>query len=482
MYQKNLKGWFKHVDFILLDEICLQVAFVISYIIRHGTVNLYDNLLYRNMALFLVFMDFAVLLVFETMKNVLKRGYYRELRITIKQVIFVELLSIAYLFTTQRGDTYSRVVLYMTGVLYLLISYGVRLFWKAHLKKSIKSSDLRYLLLVTDSCDAVPTIKNLKENNYEHFSVAGIVLTDCDRTGEMIDGVEVVAAAETAVSYICQGKIDEILLIPGKKGIMNELTDQLIETGVTIHISLEKIANPVGEKKLVQHVAGQAVLTTSMNYVTVQEAFLKRVLDICGGLVGCIATGILSLIIGPAIKRESPGPIFFTQERIGKNGRKFKMYKFRSMYTDAEERKQELMEQNRIKDGMMFKLDFDPRVIGNKILPDGTKKTGIGQFIRNTSLDEFPQFLNVLKGEMSLCGTRPPTLEEWDQYSPRHRARMSVKPGITGLWQISGRSDITDFDKVVALDTEYIENWSFGLDLKILAKTVSVVLRKDGAA
>lgn len=127
---------------------------------------------------------------------------------------------------------------------------------------------------------------------------------------------------------------------------------------------------------------------------------------------------------------------------------------------DAEERKKELMAQNKVSDGMMFKMDFDPRIIGNKILPDGTKKTGIGQFIRKTSIDELPQFWNILKGDMSLVGTRPPTLDEWEKYEPHHRARMSFRPGLTGLWQVSGRSNITDFEEVVKLDTQYINEWS----------------------
>lgn len=143
--------------------------------------------------------------------------------------------------------------------------------------------------------------------------------------------------------------------------------------------------------------------------------------------------------------------------------------------------KKRLMSQNKISDGMMFKLDFDPRIIGNKVLPDGRKKTGIGQFIRKTSLDEFPQFFNVLMGDMSLVGTRPPTLDEWEQYKPHHRARMAFRPGLTGMWQVSGRSNITDFEEVVKLDTEYINEWSLRLDLKILWKTVVGVFRNDGA-
>lgn len=190
---------------------------------------------------------------------------------------------------------------------------------------------------------------------------------------------------------------------------------------------------------------------------------LKRLMDIVGGLVGCISTGIICIFVRSAIYIASPGPIFFAQERVGK---KFKMYKFRSMYMDAEERKAKLMKDNKLGDGKMFKLDFDPRVIGNKILSDGTHKTGIGDFIRRTSLDEFPQFFNVLRGDMSIIGTRPPLISETNLYEFRHRARLAIKPGITGMWQVSGRSDITDFEEVVRLDKEYITNWNIGLDIK----------------
>ena len=148
---------------------------------------------------------------------------------------------------------------------------------------------------------------------------------------------------------------------------------------------------------------------------------------------------------------------------------------------DAEARKAELMKENRMGDSKMFKLDFDPRVIGNKILPDGTHKTGIGNFIRSTSLDEFPQFFNVLKGDMSIVGTRPPLIGEVSEYELHHRARLAIKPGITGMWQVSGRSDITDFEEVVKLDTQYISEWSIGLDIKILFKTLLVVFKKEGS-
>ena len=254
-----------------------------------------------------------------------------------------------------------------------------------------------------------------------------------------------------------------------------------MEMGVTVHVDLDTMTQNLGKTQMIERIGNYTVLTGSINCATGKQAFTKRAIDILGGLVGCIFTGIIFIFVAPAIYISSPGPIFFSQVRIGKNGKKFKMYKFRSMYMDAEERKKELMVQNRVSDGKMFKLDFDPRVIGNKILPDGTKKTGIGNFIRVTSLDEFPQFFNVLKGDMSLVGTRPPTEDEWETYDLHHRARLAMKPGITGMWQVSGRSRITDFEEVVKLDTKYIREWSMGLDFEILFKTVLAVLKREGS-
>ena len=204
---------------------------------------------------------------------------------------------------------------------------------------------------------------------------------------------------------------------------------------------------------------------------------MKRVMDILGAIVGLVFCFFFVITIGPIIFISSPGPIFFSQVRIGKNGKRFKLYKFRSMYMDAEKKKKELMEKNEMQ-GLMFKMKDDPRIIGSG--PDGTRH-GIGWFIRKTSIDEFPQFWNVMKGDMSLVGTRPPTEDEWKQYEAHHRARLAVKPGITGLWQISGRSDIKDFEEVVALDLQYMKEWSIGRDIEILWKTVVAVLTMRGS-
>lgn len=312
------------------------------------------------------------------------------------------------------------------------------------------------------------------------FDLAGLVLSDRDAQGETLNGIPVVANLSDAAEYICREWVDEVFIEADAIKAAEKLVAQCQEMGVVVHEQL-MLESGVSQKQLVEHIGDYTVLTSTVNYATPFQALVKRLMDIVGGLIGCVLAGIIILIVGPQIKKASPGPIIYSQERIGQNGRRFKFYKIRSMYLDADERKKDLMKENRVSDGLMFKLDFDPRIIGNEILPDGTKKTGIGAFIRNTSLDEFPQFFNVLKGDMSLVGTRPPTVDEWDKYELHHRARMAMKPGITGMWQVSGRSDITDFEQIVKLDTQYICNWSIGLDLKILCQTVSAVLKHKGA-
>lgn len=483
MYKKGLKGWLKHVDFILLDMICLQVAFFLAYIFRLDSGNPYEVDIYRNMALFIEITDIIVIFLFDTFKNVLKRGYYLEFAETVKHVVLVGLLSALFLFAVKQGASYSRIVFFVMLANYAVLAYVIRILWKLHIRKNMSKTGNRSLLIISDKNTIQSAVQSVKNYNFEMFTISGVAVIDADMTGEQIDGIPVVSNLECMTEYVCKSWVDEVLIVSsGEATPLTELAEQLLESGVTVHQSLMQLGDDtVSKRQIVERLGGYTVLTTSINTISYKEAFYKRLLDIVGGFIGCIFTGILFLFVAPAIYISSPGPIFFAQERVGRNGRRFKVYKFRSMYLDAEERKKELMERNRVSDGLMFKMEFDPRIIGNKELPNGKRKTGIGQFIRNTSIDEFPQFFNVLRGDMSLVGTRPPTVDEWEKYQLHHRARLAIKPGITGLWQVSGRSSITDFEEVVKLDTQYIGNWSIGMDLKILFKTVKVVIKGEGS-
>ena len=281
-----------------------------------------------------------------------------------------------------------------------------------------------------------------------------------------------------AADYVCRQWVDEVLInLPPGTPICADLIRQFMEMGVTVHFKLVDARDMLTRKQFMERLGNYTVLTTSLGLYSARQQAMKRLLDILGGLTGCVITLALLLFVGPCIYIKSPGPVFFSQIRVGRNGKKFKIYKFRSMYLDAEERKKELLESNRVSSGMMFKLEWDPRIIGSEKGPG----RGIGNFIRKYSIDEFPQFFNVLKGEMSLVGTRPPTVDEWEKYDLHHRARLAVKPGLTGMWQVSGRSKITDFEQVVSLDKQYRTEWNFALDIKILLKTVLVVLGKEGS-
>ena len=263
--------------------------------------------------------------------------------------------------------------------------------------------------------------------------------------------------------------MDEVFIhLPDySKSTIEELIVKFESMGITVHVNIDYFNNVMAHKTT-ELFAGFTVLSYEASVFDYRRLFIKRIIDIIGSLVGLAITLVLTPFIALAIKLDSPGPVFFAQKRVGKNGRYFKLYKFRSMYIDAEARKKELMAQNEM-DGPMFKVEHDPRI------------TKIGAFLRKTSLDELPQFYNILIGNMSLVGTRPPTIDEFKQYDLYYRRRLSIKPGLTGLWQVSGRSDITDFKEVVKLDLEYIDNWSLSSDIRILLMTVWVVIMKKGA-
>ena len=481
MYRRDAKSWLKHIDFMILDLLVLQIAFVLSYTIRHGWHNPYNIPVYANMSVFLVLSDLIIIFFTEPFRNILKRGYYREMEAIVQQTVFLELSAVFFLFAQQAGEQYSRISMVLMAVLYAAISYVVRILWKLFLKKTRRQGS-RSLLIVCTQETVIRTIKNINDANYGLYRISGLVMMDPGFVGMEIGGIPVVAEAADAPAYAQINWVDEVFVnLPETMETPHDMMDAFVEMGVTVHLNLSQVVKMPGRVQIVEKVGNYTVLTSSMNYATTKQAVLKRTMDIAGGLVGCLICAVLFVFVAPALYISSPGPIFFTQERIGKNGKHFKMYKFRSMYMDAEERKKELLAQNKMNGSLMFKLDFDPRIIGNRILPDGTRKTGIGQFIRSTSIDEFPQFFNVLKGDMSLVGTRPPLISEFEAYQQHHRARMSVKPGITGMWQVSGRSEITDFEEVVRLDTQYINEWSIGLDIKILLKTVIAVLARKGS-
>ena len=471
MHKKENNSWLKHIDFVILDILCLQLAFILAYEIRVAKGIPYLNPLYENMAFVLMIFQLLVSFLGESFSGVLRRGFLIEMKCMIEHEICVMLLAVLYLFMSQQGVMYSRGAFTIMCTLYFFIAYAARIGWKKVIRsRKFAEGEKRSILIITTDAEAANVVKALRGDSYGTYHLAGVALLDKNKTGSMIQRVPVVAGADDVTAYIHKNWVDEVFFaLPEHVDIPKKIMKDCNRMGVVTHVQLAAL-NELGKNQVVEEIAGYMVLSSSINIVSSWQLLVKRLMDIAGGLVGCIFTGIIYIFIAPIMKVKSPGPVFFSQVRMGKNGKPFKIYKFRSMYMDAEERKKELMEKNNIKDGLMFKMDDDPRII-----------KGIGHFIRKTSLDEFPQFWNILKGDMSLVGTRPPTMDEWDKYELHHRRRLAIKPGLTGMWQVSGRSEITDFEEVVELDTKYIEQWSIGLDIKILFKTVTVVFTGSGA-
>ena len=479
MYQRFPNGWLERTDFIILDMIFLQAAFVFSYFVRNGFENPYRNEIYLSMGMLICLIDVCTAFFLESYRDIMMRGYFREFTAVLKHVAVVCGIETAYLFLSKRGGDFSRISYAVFVISAVILLYAERVLWKTYLrwhKKKLPGKKL--LLLITTSDIAEHVVKIIKENQYNEIELGGLVLLDrSDMKGKDILGERVVCRKDEMLDYIQTRWVDAVLLNVNKKeALSDDLVNTLITMGVTVHQKIAELGR-ISRNQQLQAVGGYVVLSSNIRIAAPRQLFMKRLIDIIGAVAGLAVTVVLTVIIAPIIYMNSPGPIFFSQTRVGRNGRKFKIYKFRSMYPDAEQRKKDLMKDNQM-NGYMFKMDADPRVIGSG--PDGTRH-GIGWFIRKTSIDEFPQFWNVLKGEMSLVGTRPPTVDEWEKYQYHHRGRLAVKPGLTGLWQVSGRSSITDFEEVVRLDVEYIQKWDMGLDLKILLRTIWVVLSGRGA-
>lgn len=403
-------------------------------------------------------------------RHFFQRGYYYELLRVVRYNIVLFLATSAYIYVFRLELEFSRLLLGYFVILNTIVTYTFRIVFKKYMRKYYsKSRSSDKVMVITIESEAEHVMQQIEKDAAWSYEINSMVLLDVDAVEKDIHGVPVVANSQNVIDVARQSAVDVVLLYcpHTDKQEMEILVQSFLAMGIVCHNCVEQFDFEIPCRG-VGKFAGIPVMTYVVTEMDYRRMIIKRLMDIVGGGVGTLITLLFTPFVALAIKMESKGPVFFSQVRIGRNGRRFKMYKFRSMYVNAEERKKELMSQNEVK-GLMFKMDNDPRI------------TKVGQFIRKTSIDELPQFFNVLKGDMSLVGTRPPTEDEFEQYNIYYRRRLSITPGLTGMWQVSGRSNIKDFDDVVKLDLKYIDEWSLKQDLKILLQTIVVVFLGKGS-
>ncbi|WP_026657066.1 sugar transferase [Butyrivibrio sp. AC2005] len=452
------------------DIVAIVISFVLATYIRFWNFrDMQDKTMHFIICILMVLICTVYTFAIDANRGFLKRTIWKEGTAVAKFEFVLILGTIAVAYILKLAEQFSRLVMFYFIIFDVVLTLAFHQLVKFVLKKYWESGDTAIKLLVVSEKEIMmPTIRHLQHRLEINYSIEGAVCLDEDMSGEEIRGVKIIANRENLIDTVTSYPVDEIFIYTPNisQNALNETIAAFGDMGVTVHYCVE-LPNIAGSTS-VGNLATYSVISYIHGTERYRALILKRLMDIVGGLVGLIITAVFTPFVALAIKLDSPGPVFFSQVRIGRNGRRFKIYKFRSMRIDAEEIKKKLENQNEM-NGLMFKMKDDPRI------------TKVGAFIRKTSIDELPQFLNIFKGDMSLVGTRPPTEDEFEKYNQYYRRRISMTPGLTGMWQISGRSDIEDFDDVVKLDLQYIDNWSLGLDIRILIKTVGVVLFGRGA-
>ncbi len=456
---------------LLIDLISVIISYALSLFIRFDLINeAYPKLYHSTVGAYIVVLCLLYSLFLDANRNFFYRGYFQEFYYTVRYTVILMVGLVLVLYLTQQAYDFSRLIYVIFAVINTIITYSVHMIFKKVMWKYYrKSTSSTKMMVITRDITSNEVVDRLVKGKEWYYDITSVAVYDADKKGTKIKDIPVVASKDDLYDVVVQMMVDEVFIcLPGVPVIeIRDMVQRFEEMGLVCHYNVDLFSrnNP---NTTVQQMAGYSVISFALKTMDSRRLLIKRLIDIVGSLVGLLITAVITPFVALAIKIDSPGPVFFSQTRIGKNGRRFKIWKFRSMYIDAEERKKELEAQNEVK-GLMFKMENDPRI------------TKVGNFIRKTSIDETPQFLNIFVGDMSLVGTRPPTEDEFEKYNGYYRRRMSITPGLTGMWQVSGRSDIQDFEEIVKLDLEYIDNWSLGLDIKILFMTVYTVLCRKGS-
>lgn len=455
---------------IAVDMLAIMVALAMaSYVMsRHGVLGNIKQ--YRWIFLIAVPVWYFLFAYYDLYGSLRTRSFTFVFSSVLKVHVYGAMVTAAFIYLFAPQD-FSR-MFFCCFIFFSLVLICLEKTVLKHLLAFIRRRgyNFRNILIVGTNADAQLLAQLVKEYPNWGLRIVGFLYYGKKpETGEF-SGYKILGQFNDFRAVIRLYAIDEVVFCLPREH-MAEVEAYLPETeemGITFRMVLDSCISRSRRKQLDYFNDQLPILTVYAKPFNAGQQFLKRFLDVAGSLVGLGITALIFPFIAVAIRMETAGPLLFGQLRVGENGRLFRCWKFRSMYVDAEERKRELLHLNEMH-GAIFKIRDDPRI------------TKVGKFLRKASLDELPQFWNVLRGEMSLVGTRPPTPDEVTNYKDWHHKRICIKPGITGMWQVSGRNEIKDFDEVVRLDIEYIDKWSLWLDLKILFKTIWVVFIRNGS-
>lgn len=439
------------------DLVGIGISFILATYIRFRNFrDMEDKGIHFQVCLLLFLVCTVYTFFLDWNRNFIRRNVLKELTAVVQYEIIMMLGVQPIMYFLKWSDKFSRWVMIIFPIVNVVLTLLIHLLVKYAMKLHYRSESTRIKVLVMTQHALLAQVREKLQK-------------ELDVSYQIVDTVCVEDLKEDFLDRATQLALDEVFIYAPdmQQKQVQEVITGFDEMGVNCHYCVE-LPGADSNRTKIDSFGSYPVITYTRFRSSYKRLLIKRLMDIIGGLVGLLITAVFFPFVALAIKLDSPGPVLFSQVRIGRNGRRFKIYKFRSMYTDAEERKKELESQNEVK-GLMFKMENDPRI------------TKVGRFIRKTSIDELPQFYNVVKGDMSLVGTRPPTQDEFEKYNQYYRRRISMTPGLTGMWQVSGRSEIEDFDDVVKYDLQYIDHWSLRLDIKILFKTVFVVFAGKGS-
>jgi len=440
----------------LIDLLCIWGTFILATYIRHANFrDMEDKTIHFQVGIMFLIFSTVYSFILDWNHDFLRRRWKREI-LVLTQYMTLMILTVSFILTLLKwADVFSRLILIYFAILNFIVTFVIHSFVKKLLRLYYSfDKTVTKILVITQQDNMDSTIEELNKSLDSSYQITKV--TCFDEPGSMDDLISLTVFDEVFINTpdVSQNELKVLI-------------KNFDEMGINCHYNLSFTKKGVDFNKI-ESFGNYTVVSYAPVLKSQKRLLVKRLIDIIGGLVGIFITILFFPFVALAIKIESKGPVLFSQIRIGRNGRRFKIYKFRSMYRDAEARKKELESQNEM-EGLMFKIKNDPRI------------TKVGRFIRKTSIDELPQFFNIVKGDMSLVGTRPPTVDEFEKYNHYYRRRISMTPGLTGMWQVSGRSDIENFDEVVKYDLQYIDEWSLGLDIKILFKTIAVVLLGKGS-